>query len=173
MLDFIKRRKTTYQFSDKKIQGRDIVKILEAARWAPSSKNSQPWKFIVVKNKANIEKIVSECYYNLFHTTPQLIIAVVMDTKTPVRRLESLEMELRYINMGMPVVNMCYEAQMLGIGSCILRPLGNEVEKILKIPNNKKVPIVVGFGYEDKKTKQPKRTRKELRGIVRYERYSE
>ena len=40
-LNILKNRKTAYEFSLKKIDKKDIMSILEAARWAPSSHNSQ------------------------------------------------------------------------------------------------------------------------------------
>ena len=45
-LSLSKSRRTTYEFSDKSVKDKDLNKILEAARWAPSCANSQPWKFI-------------------------------------------------------------------------------------------------------------------------------
>lgn len=55
-LSLAKKRKTTYEFSDKLVNDSDIVKILEAGRWAPSCTNTQPWHFIVVKDKKKIEE---------------------------------------------------------------------------------------------------------------------
>ena len=52
-LELAKKRKTTFEFSNKQVSGKDILKLLEVARWVPSCTNSQPWHFIVIKNEKN------------------------------------------------------------------------------------------------------------------------
>ncbi len=41
------RRWSPYAFSDKPVASRDLLALFEAARWAPSSYNEQPWRYIV------------------------------------------------------------------------------------------------------------------------------
>jgi Nitroreductase len=43
----IRHRWSPYAFSEKPVTDRDLRLLLEAARWAPSSYNEQPWRFIV------------------------------------------------------------------------------------------------------------------------------
>ena len=50
LLDLIEERKSIRQYLDKEISNEDLNKILKAGYLAPSWMNSQPWKFIVVKN---------------------------------------------------------------------------------------------------------------------------
>ena len=51
MLGAIKKRRSIRKFSDKRISEDNINKILEAARWAPSGLNNQPWKFKILKEE--------------------------------------------------------------------------------------------------------------------------
>jgi FMN reductase (NADPH) len=51
LLSVIKRRRSVRQYSDKPVPMDDILKVLEAARWAASGNNSQPWEFIVIRDK--------------------------------------------------------------------------------------------------------------------------
>jgi len=74
-----KRRKTTYEFSDKKVSDKEINRLIECARWAPSAGNSQPWYFIVVKNPKKITALIDSAYYGAFHNDPPCIIAIVLD----------------------------------------------------------------------------------------------
>jgi nitroreductase len=77
-LDFARLRKTTYEFSERKVKSSDVRKILEAGRWAPSPINSQPWRFIVVRKKSKISRLVENAFYGYFHTAPSVIIALVL-----------------------------------------------------------------------------------------------
>lgn len=57
LLELFMKRRSTYGYKPDNIPDELIDKIIEAARWAPSGANSQPWEFIVVKNKDQREKI--------------------------------------------------------------------------------------------------------------------
>ncbi|MFH1836692.1 MAG: nitroreductase family protein [Candidatus Omnitrophota bacterium] len=56
----VRNRRTVRQYVPKKVPKKSIMKILDAARWAPSAHNSQPWRFIVAEGEAkkNLADIV-------------------------------------------------------------------------------------------------------------------
>ena len=47
IIDTIKNRYSPVIFSDKQVEAEKLERLFEAARWAPSSFNAQPWRFIV------------------------------------------------------------------------------------------------------------------------------
>ena len=57
-LELIKKRRSIRQFKPDPIPDEYVDKIIEAARWAPSGYNSQPWEFIVVREKKLKDSIV-------------------------------------------------------------------------------------------------------------------
>lgn len=57
LLGLLKFRRSIRGFTGETVPEELIDKILEAARWAPSAGNSQPWEFVVVKERATIEKL--------------------------------------------------------------------------------------------------------------------
>ena len=77
-LELARERKTTYNFGEKQVSEKDVAKILEVARWAPSCTNSQPWNFIIVRDKGTIGELMSTANYGDFHTNPPLIIEIVL-----------------------------------------------------------------------------------------------
>ena len=58
LLGLLKARRSVRRFKTDPIPDGHVDKIIEAACWAPSGFNSQPWEFIVVKDKELKEKIV-------------------------------------------------------------------------------------------------------------------
>lgn len=57
-LKLVETRRSIRSFKPDPIPDEDIEKIIEAARWAPSGANSQPWEFIVIKEKEIKDKMV-------------------------------------------------------------------------------------------------------------------
>ena len=57
MLDVIKKRRTIRKYKPDKVPEEMIKAVIEAARWAPSAHNLQPWKFVVVENEEKTQKM--------------------------------------------------------------------------------------------------------------------
>jgi len=62
LLDLIKKRRSIRRFKPDAIPDGYIDKMLEAARWAMSGANAQPWEFIVVRNEATRKKIIDSWF---------------------------------------------------------------------------------------------------------------
>lgn len=177
-LQLLKKRKTTYEFSDRNVKVYDLMKILEAGRFAPSILNTQPWHFIIIKNPATIDKIMRLSIYGVFHTNPKLMIAIILtsdsyDLSVPVGfKMGTPGLHESFQCIGIAAFSMTLESGYLKIGSCLLTPKeGNEINKLLKLRINDLVPIIVGVGYEKKGAFQKQKERKELKSIISYETY--
>jgi nitroreductase len=51
LLELMRLRRSIRRFSDRAVSRQDIGRLIEAARWAPSNHNRQPWRFLVVEDK--------------------------------------------------------------------------------------------------------------------------
>lgn len=75
LLDIIKRRRSVRQYKPELVVPLDdVMKVMEAARWAPSGKNSQPWEFIVVRDKDKLQQVIPillDNYEHLLRDAPQ------------------------------------------------------------------------------------------------------
>ena len=65
-IDVVNKRESTRKFSDLVVSDDILTKILEVGRVAPTAKNNQPYKIIVVRSSEGIEKIdrCTACRYN-------------------------------------------------------------------------------------------------------------
>ena len=53
LLNIIKNRRTVRKFKFTHVPEEHIIKILDAARFAPTAGNQQPWKFLVIRDRKN------------------------------------------------------------------------------------------------------------------------
>ncbi len=58
LLELVKKRRSIRKFKPEPIPDEYVDNVIEAARWAPSGANSQPWEFIVVKKQELRDKII-------------------------------------------------------------------------------------------------------------------
>ena len=79
LLEAIKTRRAIRRFKKDPVSPEMIEKMLEAARWAPSSINCQPWEFIVVTDP-EIKKRMSRAFViGPFLNEAPLAIVVAVD----------------------------------------------------------------------------------------------
>jgi nitroreductase len=80
ILETLKQRWSPRAFSDKKIESHKLKAVFEAARWAMSGYNAQPWRFIVgIKGDSNYENVLqslNEWNQNWAKSAPVLILVV-------------------------------------------------------------------------------------------------
>lgn len=58
LLALIKRRRSIRAYKPEPIPIETVMQVLEAARWAPSGTNSQPWEFIVVRDRDKLDQVM-------------------------------------------------------------------------------------------------------------------
>ena len=154
-LDLAKTRKSTRSYKDQKISRQDLELCAEAARYAPSACNSQPWKFIIVDDPALKNSIKNEAFSGIYslNTFAGNATAFIIQISEKIKRPAWLAGQLtntnfRLIDTGIACSHVVLQAQELGIGSCILGWFNHKkLKKALNIPRNKKVELVIALGY--------------------------
>jgi nitroreductase len=155
----IRTRREIRDYLDKSVSDEHLLKILEAGRVAPSSKNSQPWQFVVIKNKVTLTKIASLTPTGSHIAKAPLAIAVLMDGA-----------KLPEIDGARAIQNMALQAWDLGIGACwVTNFYEDAVKDILGAPQRMKMVTVIPFGYPKEPKTTRKKVRKALQEIVSYE----
>jgi len=166
ILDIIKRRRSVRKFDGAKIPEEAIELILEAARWAPSGANAQPWRFVVVTEKETLKAIAERCYYKVFRSrhVGEAGTAVVLCTDPEAGS------PTYTIDAAIAGTNMTLMATSLGIGSCWIGAFEEPaIRDILHIPERLKIIALIAFGYEVGKASVPPRL--PLSAIVKRETY--
>jgi nitroreductase len=73
VIDAIKERRSIRKFKDKEVAPEPMKSILNAARWAPSASNRQPWKFIILSEKEDRE-LVARLYVKAYKKEAEDIV---------------------------------------------------------------------------------------------------
>lgn len=157
-LELVKNRKSVRDYSSSPVARESIDRCLEAARLAPSACNSQPWYFIVVDDE-KLKNMVCEAAFsglysmNSFAKKAPALIVVITERPGYVARLGGYFRGVQYslIDIGIACEHLILQAEEEGLGSCWLGWFNEKaLKKILDIPRNKKIDIVIGLGYPEK-----------------------
>lgn len=170
LLELAKKRYSVRKYEETKVEEEKLHTILEAGRVAPSGKNNQPTRLIVVREKAGLEKLAKGAR---IYGAP-LAIIVCGDKETAwVRPFDGKNI----IDIDATIVtdHMLLQATELGLGTlwiCYFDPV--VIRKEFNLPENI-IPVnILCIGYAAGEVALPNRhdhMRKPIEEIVMYESY--
>ena len=163
VIDAIQDRRAVRKFSDQPVPDDVIHAILGAGRRSQSSKNTQPWRFLVIRDSAMLETL-SKLGDFAWHVAGANFAVVLVGT---------VESTWNSFDLGQAAAQMQLAAHELGVGSCIAAIYQrDEAKQVLGIPQDHSAFCAISFGYPSENHK-PLRMggRKSLDDIVVWERW--
>jgi nitroreductase len=147
-------RRSVRTFADRPVEEQSLREILEAAIWAPTAANSQPWVFVCVTDPAAVRRIrvVSPGMF----WDPKAVICVCTDQRKAGRYKAGPL--LAQMDCAMAAENIMLRAHSLGLGSCAIRSTNLEaVRLILEAPEHIRPELLVILGHPDGQPNPPPR----------------
>src|SRR5438105_11889127 len=131
----IRTKRAVRQFSDEPLSEEAIRSILNAGRRAQSSKNTQPWHFIAIRDRATLRQL-AECGAYAGHLAgAPFAVALIASTADS-------------FDLGQAAAYLQLAAWDLGLGSCIASMGEPEKAKaILGVPHDQHFDVAISFGY--------------------------
>ena len=141
--DAITARRNVRQFADRPIADDDLDRILEAGRRAPSSRNWQPWDFVVVTDREQLGALSGVWRGGGHIAGSAATVAIVLESSEDPQIRE----RARY-DIGQATMQMMIAAADLGIGSGH-SAVGDQdlARELLGIPADRIVGYLIDFGY--------------------------
>lgn len=148
VLPIILNRWSPRSFSDRDVSAEDLKILFEAARWAASSNNEQPWRYLVGRRG-------SETYNKIFESfgewnrawagsAPVLLLGTAKKTFTPKGTPNDYAMH----DLGAADATICYQATALGLHTHQMAGFDRDVaRRLFAIPEDYHIGSVMAIGY--------------------------
>ena len=137
----IRTKRAVRQFTEQSLPEEVIRAILNAGRRSQSSKNTQPWSFVAVRDRQTLKRL-SECGTYAGHLAGAALGVVLVAPH------EAERQEWIMFDLGQASAYMQLAAWELGVGSCIASIYEPEKAKaILGTPPEMRCDVAISFGY--------------------------
>jgi nitroreductase len=147
--EVIKSRKSIRKYKPNPIPEPALERILNAARLAPSAKNIQPWKFIVIKDTKIKQQLVPACRNQECISQAPIVICAVALEKIAWGRMGGYWSSYP-VDLSIALEHIMLAATNEGLGTCWIGAYEEkEVKRILNIPEDVKVIALTPLGYPD------------------------
>jgi nitroreductase len=165
--DAIRSRRNVRQYADRPIAGADLDEILEAARRSPSSKNTQPWDFVVVTDRDQLGRLAGVWIGGKHVAGSAATIALITSAEAAARGQVQFD-------LGQATMSIMIAAAGLGIGSCH-SAVGDQdlARKLLGHPADTTCHLLISLGYPAGRSLTPIQTpdRRPLTDVIHRDRW--
>ena len=168
-LDIAKHRYSSRKYLDKPIEEEKLLKVLEAARVAPSAVNKQPWIFYVIRDNKNKQKISEAYHREWLKDAPVILVACANRNIAWVRPDGKNDAD---IDLSIAIDHITLQATELGLATCWICNFNTQkCSEIIKLDKNIEPIAIIPLAYPADST-DPNRhnsLRKPLNEIIKWE----
>ncbi|MGQ0602430.1 MAG: nitroreductase family protein [Anaerolineales bacterium] len=160
VLEAIRTKRAVRTFTQQPIPDEVVREILNAGRRSQSSKNTQPWHFIVVRQRETLKQLAKCGQYAGHLAGAAFAVAIVSSEEWA-------------FDIGQAAAYMQLAAWELGVGSCIASMWEPErAKEILGVPSEQHFDIALSFGYAAESPTVPRSGgRRTFDEVVKWERW--
>lgn len=156
-MDVMRKRRSIRKYKKESVSRNLLLQLIEAAIWAPSGSNVQPWYFIILDDTNTVEQV------NAFSPgllgRPPNIILICSDRKKAFEKAGTLGRdELCVMDISMAAQNIMLLAEEIGLSTCPVKSFNKRaISKILNLPDYVSADLIISVGYSDEITSTPQR----------------
>jgi nitroreductase len=149
--DAIRSRRNVREFADRPVAGEHLDRMLEAARRTPSSRNWQPWDFVVVTDRAQLRELSKVWRYAGHVARSAATIALIAK-----RPSSDWEREWTHYDLGQATMSIALAAADLGIGTGHAAVGEQELaRRLLGLPADRFCAYLIAVGYPGDRPLRP------------------
>lgn len=171
LLETIKGRRSIRSFKSDEVTQAEIDLLIEAATYAPSAGNIQPWEFTIIRIHEMKKRLVEAAYGQSFIEEASVVIVVCANEDRSSQRYGDRGKTLYCIqDTAAAIQNMLLTAYSLDLGTCWIGAFKeDEVRAVLNVPIGIKPVAIVPIGHPARKASS--RQKRTMEQIVHYEKY--
>ncbi|HEY3082930.1 MAG TPA: nitroreductase family protein [Chloroflexota bacterium] len=157
----------TREFQERPVPEDVLGDILDVGRWSGSSKNTQPWNFLVVTDRQKVRRLAEIIPYGKFLPSAPVVIALVMDGPGSGQSFDA----------GRVAERMMVAAHAHGLGAGVATisdpSLERQAREVLGVPDGHGLGVFIALGYpaarDPNAPRRPGAGRRPLSDLVHYE----
>ncbi len=166
VIDAIGKRYSCRAYQDKPVEQEKLDIILEGVRLAPSAKNLQDWRLVLVRGAKKKRRLAQAANNQMFIEKAGVVIVGCSNSREVMRCGQAVGP----IDVAIVLEHVCLQAAELGLATCWIGSFYPEkVRPILGIPDDITIVELMALGYPADTRKEPKR--EPIQKILSYEKW--
>lgn len=143
----IKKRRSIREYETREVEREKLKRVLNAARLAPSAKNIQPWRVIVVEDKGLREELAKAAYGQKYLSQAPYVIVICVNEKECYQEHGDY-MTSFAVDGAIFTDHLTLAACAEGLGTCWIAKFNErKIKELLKVPEPYRIVVMTPLGY--------------------------
>ena len=164
----IRSRRSVRSYVDRPVDRSVLEDIFDVVRMAPSARNRQCWRFVIVDDRDMIRRIAGEGSTSTFVARAPVVVAAVATEPGHLMRCGA---DASDVDLSIALDHLQLVAWSMGIGSCWLGSFDEPaVRGLLGVPDGQRIVSLMSLGYPEGEAGPP--SRRPLRDVISFNTFS-
>ena len=171
LFEAIGKRRSIRTYTKEDVSEETVEKLIDAARWAPSAGNIQPWEFIIIRNGETKRKLSAAALGQTSIEEAPVVVVVCANQKRSARGYGQRGSTLYCLqDTATATQNLLLAAYALGLGTCWIGAFKEEeARQVLNLPMDVRPVAIIPVGHSAENPMAP--SRRPLTEIIHYENF--
>lgn len=149
ILPVILQRWSPRSFADRNVSSEDLRTIFEAVRWAPSSYNEQPWRFLVGHRGSETYQKILESLIQLNQVWAKTAPVLILNAAKTTFSHNNLPNPVAVYDLGAAAATLCYQATALGLHTHQMAGFDRDLaRRLFDVPEDFVFGAAMALGYQ-------------------------
>jgi nitroreductase len=136
-------------FTDRPVSPADLATVFEAAHWAASSYNEQPWRFLVGARGSDAYQKIFSSLIELNQAWAKMAPVLILGTAKTTFSHNNTPNAVALYDLGAAAATLCYQATALGLHTHQMGGFDRDIaRKAFNIPDDFLIGAVIALGYQ-------------------------
>ncbi|MFW6062172.1 MAG: nitroreductase family protein [Planctomycetota bacterium] len=164
----IGKRHSVRQYRPERVEEEKLFRVLNAGRLAPSARNQQNWRFLVVRDADVREQLVAATGQDWAGQAPVLLAVVALAPDS----VMYCGVPRGPVDCAIAIDHMTLAATAEGLGTCWIGHFDqDQARNVLHVPDDAQIIELLALGYPADQDEAPTKNRKPLQEIVVWDRF--
>ena len=155
LMDALRTRRSVRRYTNEPVADEQLQRLVEAAAWAPTGGNTQPWAFVIVRSRQNLSRLRASAPGII--GAPTAVIAICLDRSRAGNEPGTSGYDCDVLGLGAAMQNLLLAAHAQGLGACAIASFHiPSVRSILALPQHLDPMLLIALGHAAGQPKPPR-----------------
>jgi nitroreductase len=154
LMEALRTRRSVRRWTTDPVPDEQLEALVEAAARAPSGGNTQPWAFVVIRDRARLKRLRAAAPGIAGRATA--VILICLDKQRADEEPGTAEYDMIHLTLGAAMQNLLLAAHDHGLGACAIGSFHPaSLASIVSLPPHLELKLLVALGYPVKQPTAP------------------
>jgi nitroreductase len=154
LMEVLRTRRSVRQWKPDPVPDETLKKLAQAASWAPSGSNNQPWAFVIIREQGRLKRLRAAAPGIAGRASA--IVLICLDRRRGDEEAGSSEYDMVHMSLGAAMQNLLLAAHDQGLGACAIGSFHHaSLASIVSLPPHLELKLLIALGYPVSQPKAP------------------